>query len=591
MNQKPALINAGFFNFLFMLLKKLFINLIGLFVLSCTTQAQEFFTIEKFDVDLKINKDASLDITESITVNFSTSRHGIFRLIPFRYNVEKLPKGSEQADMQMTSNGVRKTMIEDISVDGWNYVVSTKDDYYEVKIGDKNSYVDGNQVYVLHYKVLNAINFFKDKSELYFNLTGNKWQTTIAKVNFTITLPESLPAEPAYFIATGSIGSQNKDAESKWEANKVLRGSSTKLFEQGEGITVGIVFPKDYLIKPNYFLREIKWILLPVIVFLIMFLVWRKYGKDEVLTITTEFYPPKGISPGICGYIIDDRLDKRDLTALVPYWGGGGYLQVKETEKSGLLGLTKSKEYEFIKLKDLHDDAMSFEKTLFNGIFATGNNVMLSSLKNVLYTSMNNAKKELEAEVNKGEYYTKNSRGLGGCLLVIGIALAGYGGFKLFKYWGFGIWMNLSLVISGIIIAIFAAYMAKKTTKGNELYQKLAGFKEFIQKVEKPRLEQFLKEDEHYFDKVLPFAIVFDVADKWKDKLKDMDIPPPNWYVGNYNGFTTYMFLNSLDHSMNKMSENFYSTPSSSGSSGGSWSSGGGGFSGGGFGGGGGGSW
>ena len=100
----------------------------------------------------------------------------------------------------------------------------------------------------------------------------------------------------------------------------------------------------------------------------------------------------------------------------------------------------------------------------------------------------------------------------------------------------------------------------------------------------------FLKQDSHYFDKVLPFAIVFNIADTWKDKLKGLDVQPPNWYVGNYNGFTTAMFLNNLDHSMNEMSKSFYSAPSSSGSSGGSWS-GGGGFSGGGFGGGGGGAW
>ena len=74
-----------------------------------------------------------------------------------------------------------------------------------------------------------------------------------------------------------------------------------------------------------------------------------------------------------------------------------------------------------------------------------------------------------------------------------------------------------------------------------------------------------------------------------KDKLQGLDVPPPNWYVGNYHGFNTYMFLNSLDHSMNEMSKSFYSQPGSSGSSGGSF--GGGGFSGGGFGGGGGGSW
>ena len=124
------------------------------------------------------------------------------------------------------------------------------------------------------------------------------------------------------------------------------------------------------------------------------------------------------------------------------------------------------------------------------------------------------------------------------------------------------------------------------------LYQKLLGFREFIKSVEKDRLQEFLKQDENYFDKVLPYAIVFDMADKWKDKLKGLDVPPPTWYSGNYGGnnFNTVMFMNSLDHSMNAMTNSFYSSPNSSGSSGGSFS-GGGGFSGGGFGGGGGSSW
>ena len=82
------------------------------------------------------------------------------------------------------------------------------------------------------------------------------------------------------------------------------------------------------------------------------------------------------------------------------------------------------------------------------------------------------------------------------------------------------------------------------------------------------------------------------MADKWKDKLKGLEVPPPKWYSGYYagNNFNTLMFMNSLDRSMNQMTQNFYSSPHSSGSSGGSFG-GGGGFSGGGFGGGGGSSW
>jgi len=176
-----------------------------------------------------------------------------------------------------------------------------------------------------------------------------------------------------------------------------------------------------------------------------------------------------------------------------------------------------------------------------------------------------------------------------GCWFVfLSVVLIVYGAFVLITS-GENLWQGIAFIASGIGVMIFGAYMTKKTEKGTELYAKLAGFKEFLQRVEKDRLREFLKQDENYFDKILPYAIVFNMADKWKDKLKDLDVPPPNWYVGNYATFTTFNFMNSLDNSMNQMSSTFYSSPSSSGSSGGSFS--GGGSSGGGFGGGGGSSW
>lgn len=552
--------------------------------------AQEYFTIKQYDVRIKVNQDASLDVTEVIDVTFTEPRHGIYRDIPYRYPIQSLLPGTEKADRQLESGGYSRIIIEDISVDDFNYNVSTEGDYKEIKIGSKNSYVDGNQRYVIHYRILNAINFFKDHSELYFNVIGDRWPTTIDAVNFSIELYDALPATPSYFVATGYTGSQENNTVTQWVNNETLSGQTTRQLNSHEGLTVGIAFPDKFLIKQNYWLRGMAWMFLPIFVFIGMFSLWRKIGKDDDVTIRTEFYPPDNVSPSVAGYIIDDKLNRRDLTALVPYWGAYGYIQVNEIEKKQLFGLIKSDDFEFVKLKELPHTAMSFEKTMFNGIFAKGDKVTLSSLKNVLYSSMNSAKSQLEKEVDKGAYYVKYSRGLGIFFIVVGIGLVILSIVSLISEWGESLFKPLSFFISGAITIGFAIPMPKKSKKGTELYQKLAGFKEFIEKVETPRLEQFLKEDEHYFDKVLPFAIVFDVADSWKDKLKDLDVPPPTWYHGNQRGFTTYMFLNSLDRSMNEMSKNFYSQPSSRGSSGGSWS-GGGGFSGGGFGGGGGGSW
>ena len=66
--------------------------------------AQEYFTIKQYDVDVKVNKDASLDISENINVHFTEPRHGIIRKIPYKYQVQPLPANAEKAD---TAVGIR----------------------------------------------------------------------------------------------------------------------------------------------------------------------------------------------------------------------------------------------------------------------------------------------------------------------------------------------------------------------------------------------------------------------------------------------------------------------------------------------------
>jgi uncharacterized membrane protein len=568
------------------MVKKFFATLLIVFAcINCTT-AQEYFTIKQYDVAVKVNKDASLDIDETILVHFTEKRHGIYRFIPYRYPLQSLPEGTEKANRQLESGGYAHNIIEKVRVDGWNYEVNNSGDYKAIKIGSADKYVDGDQKYVIHYRVLNAINFFKDFSELYFNIIGNKWDTTIDTVNFSVTLYEALNNTPDYFVATGPFDSKKNNTVSRWTGNKIFSGNTTKQLGNNEGLTLGIRFPKDFLAQPDYRFRGIHWLLLPLLVFAVIFKIWKRWGDDEEITVQTEYYPPDNVSPGISGYIINDKLDRSDLTALIPYWGAGGYLQVKEIEKSSLFGIINTKDYQFIKVKELPAGTMTFEKTLFDGIFATGDQVMLSSLKDVLYKTMADAKKQLEAEVDKSAYYVKGSRGLGLLFIFAGI-VSGIHGFSTFmEQFNENPWHGIALFVSGLILLFFGFFMSKKTKKGTILYQKLMGFKEFIRSVEKDRLREFLKQDEHYFDKVLPYAIVFNVADTWKDKLKGLDVPPPSWYHGNYNTFNTHNFMSSLNNSMNSMSKTFYSAP---GSSGGSF--GGGGSSGGGSGGGGGSSW
>ncbi|WP_165958251.1 DUF2207 domain-containing protein [Segetibacter sp. 3557_3] len=560
-----------------------------LFFAVANSYAQEAFTISYYKVDVHVNKDGSLDIDETIDVNFTEQRHGILRFIPYKYEIKPLPSGSEQAAIQQKAGGNRYTMIENIDVEQHPFTVRNEGYYKVIQIGAEDKLVFGKQRYAVHYRILNSINLFSDHAELYFNIVGNKWNTTIKQVDFSVKLYEPLPAKPFSFVATGQEGSTENNTVSGWQNNQVFSGKTLKPLAPMEGVTIGVKMPLNYIVQKQYWIGQLAWLILPVLVFIGMYRLWLRKGKDEPVTVQVEYYPPENMCPGIAGYLIDTNLHSRDLTALVPYWGAGGYLKVVESNESKLFGLYSLKEYTFIKLKDLPADRMQFEKTLFNGIFAKGDQVPLSSLKNVLYKTMATASSELRSEVDKGEYYEKYSRGFAVLFVILGI-ITGVFAFLMATE---AIWpmigLPVALFASAVIMIVFGLFMAKKTKKGTLAYQQLAGFREFIKSVEKDRLAEFLKQDEHYFDKVLPYAIVFNLADKWKDKLEGINIPPPSWYSGNYSSYHAGSFMSNLNSSMTAMSSTFTSSPSSSGSSGGSF--GGGGSSGGGSGGGGGSSW
>src|SRR6185312_2882436 len=214
--------------------------LLSLFFIFNKIQAQEYFTINHYDVTIKVNKDASLDIAEKIDVHFTEPRHGIIRKIQFKYAIQPLAPGTEKAERQLESNGYTQTMVDNIKVPGWNYDVSTDGDYKSIKIGSANKYVEGDQQYVITYRILNAINFFKDHSELYFNVIGDQWETTIATVNFKVGLYQPLSAAPVYFVATGAMGARENKTVTKWEGTDIFSGSTTEQLNPNEGVTIGI---------------------------------------------------------------------------------------------------------------------------------------------------------------------------------------------------------------------------------------------------------------------------------------------------------------------------------------------------------------
>lgn len=112
-------------------------------------------------------------------------------------------------------------------------------------------------------------------------------------------------------------------------------------------------------------------------------------------------------------------------------------------------------------------------------------------------------------------------------------------------------------------MAIFARAMPRKTLEGAKALWHILGFREFIQCVEHDRLERMLREDPPLFDRVLPYALVFGIADEWAEKFEGLLKKPPEWFESERwtpVDFTPRVFLHSLGDSVSTMNRVFPST-------------------------------
>ena len=156
----------------------------------------------------------------------------------------------------------------------------------------------------------------------------------------------------------------------------------------------------------------------------------------------------------------------------------------------------------------------------------------------------------------------------------------------------------LIIVVITVFMIIITAFMKKRTPICVEWMGRLLGLKDFIETAELERMNELAKTNPEWFYHIIPYAYAFGLSEVFAEKLKELSLPAPEWYVpaNQYTVFDYYMFNRAMTGSFDKAAETLtVPRPGSSGSSGSgggySGGGGGGGFSGGGFGGGGGGSW
>jgi uncharacterized membrane protein len=149
--------------------------------------------------------------------------------------------------------------------------------------------------------------------------------------------------------------------------------------------------------------------------------------------------------------------------------------------------------------------------------------------------------------------------------------------------------VGVAVLVVGLVFWVGGGRMPSRTPKGTAMLRRVRGFREVIATAD--RYMARWAEQENVFPRMLAYAVVFGVTDKWAKAFAPLATDPTTspamaWYVPVQGG-SLDRFADAIDGFTVATSGTMASTPAGSGASG----FGGGGFSGGGFGGGGGGSW
>lgn len=560
-----------------------------LFLLLSWIGLAQNFTVKEFSGHYELHQDGYFDVVENYVVEFHSPSHGIFRDILIEYYLDSTPENKNA--------NKRHLIIKNVKVPGNKFQVSPSSERAQfraenvnIRIGDPDKMVNGIQNYQVTYRVYNAFLVTDELVQFYWNAKAPEWIAPFEKVSFTLKSPNGiLLNDQNTFVYSGYMGSNERSEEfiTSFQGDTFSATSNPEFNSiRGDAVTILIKLPagsvSGKLIEESSFIKY-GWIPLPFLMLFLFLRIRKKYGKQNVISVTS-YYPPKGIDPAMAGFLIDDSADSHDLVALIPKWGQEGIIRMEEIPKKGWFG---SSDLRLFKLKEVAQNAPKYETEMFNGLFkGNQNEILISTLKESFYTTMNNSKEELKIDAKP--FYEKKPRKIQ-LLTSLGV-LVGIGLVALFFY----IFGPIAAVVVGISGAIFWALtlnLKKKNPQGDMILSELKGFKQFIKLAETNRIKALIQEDPNYFEKTMSYALAFGLLKQWAGKFEALDIPPPQWYagpVGLHGAHNMGNFANSFTNNMDTIKSNMVSSPSSSGSGGGFS---GGGSSGGGFGGGGGGSW
>ena len=312
----------------------------------------------------------------------------------------------------------------------------------------------------------------KEYDELYFNLIGNEWDTSISNITFTIVMPKKFDSSKLGF-SSGIVGSTDSSKITYNVDGNVINGKYNGTLNSGEALTVRLELPEGYFVGAGLNINIMDYILflIPVVFLAISILLWYKFGRDEQVVETVEFYPPQGFNSLEVGFLYKGKAENKDVTSLLIYLANQGYIKIAETEEKFLF--SKSKGFKITKLKEYDGNNIN-EQLFLNGLFTkrpsftslfsktsetssdNPNEVTSMDLYDNFYITMGKILSNINNKENKNKIFEKSTSGKSILIvLLMIISILTVIAIPTMEYAGVGE-LGMTLLICAFYIPFFA---------------------------------------------------------------------------------------------------------------------------------------
>src|SRR5436309_13530712 len=127
--------------------------------------AQRSYSIERFDARIRVNRDASIDVTETITARFVGSWNGLYRTIPVKYRTPQGLNWTLGVSLQSARDDAGRNLRTETSRQGA---------YIKYKVWIPGA-ANADRALVLRYHATNGLRVVDEHDELDWNVTGYEW--------------------------------------------------------------------------------------------------------------------------------------------------------------------------------------------------------------------------------------------------------------------------------------------------------------------------------------------------------------------------------------------------------------------------------